>query len=103
MKSRDDIVAATDSAALPFDHPAHYQDADPGVPRSPNRDQSFPYGKLLTAAEVEARTTLDIRTIERMILADAFPAPIRLSPRRRAWEEAAINRWLAAPQRWVCF
>lgn len=95
--------SATHPAAEPFDSPSRYQDVEPDEVHSSNRDQSFPYGKLLTALEVEARTTLNIRTIERMILADAFPAPIRLSPRRRAWEEDAVNRWLAAPQRWVCF
>lgn len=102
MKMKDLVIAAANGdetlESIAFD-----QSIEGDVTRSPNRDQSFPYGKLLTAAEVEQRTTLDIRTIERMILADAFPAPIRLSPRRRAWEEAAINRWLAAPQRWVCF
>ncbi|MBJ7441795.1 MAG: AlpA family phage regulatory protein [Sphingopyxis sp.] len=95
------IAAANADEAL--DTTVHDQSLDADMPRSPNRDQSFPYGKLLTAAEVEQRTTLDIRTIERMVAADAFPAPVRLSPRRRAWEEAAVNRWLAAPQRWVCF
>lgn len=103
MKPEDDIVVATDEAVEPFDSPSRYQDMDASEVHSSNLDQSFPHGKLLLAAEVEERTTLDIRTIDRMIAADAFPASIRLSPRRRAWEESAINRWLAAPQSWVCF
>jgi prophage regulatory protein len=45
-------------------------------------------------ADVVARTTLSRATIYAMICDDAFPVPIRITPRRSAWVEADIEQWL---------
>ncbi|WP_414649974.1 helix-turn-helix transcriptional regulator [Devosia sp.] len=51
--------------------------------------------RLLRRTEVEALTTLSRSAIFDGVRRGKFPAPIRISPRRVAWDEADIDAWLA--------
>lgn len=50
--------------------------------------------KLLRLPAVEERTGLRKSSIYAGVNAGTFPAPIRLSVRAVAWEEAAIDAWI---------
>lgn len=52
-------------------------------------------GRLLDISEVEQETSLHRATIYRRIAAGKFPAQIKLSERRSAWPQAAIEKWKA--------
>lgn len=54
--------------------------------------------RLLTMANLPGETELSRTTLYNEIKAGRFPAPIHLSPRRRAWTAAAIQDWLQARQ-----
>lgn len=58
---------------------------------------------LLTASEVEKMTTLDGKTIARLISQERFPTPLQLSDRRRAWRRSEVDCWLSDPFGWVNF
>jgi predicted DNA-binding transcriptional regulator AlpA len=98
MSIKDNVIAASDEAA---DFAQSFS-GDPGregaQPSTGDDDVT-----VLTAAEVEKATTLDIKTIDTLVGKDRFPAPIRLSDRRRAWRRADVLRWLADPIGWVSF
>lgn len=51
---------------------------------------------FINLAEVKRRTTLSTTTIWRLVRKGAFPAPISLSPNRKAWSSAAVEKWEAA-------
>lgn len=50
--------------------------------------------KLLKKTEVVELLGISSTTIYRLIKAGKFPKPIKLSPSRIAWTEAAIQKWL---------
>jgi prophage regulatory protein len=50
---------------------------------------------LLARAEVCRLTTLSRTTIWRMVKAERFPKPRRISAGRVAWSRRAIEHWLA--------
>jgi len=58
---------------------------------------------LLRADEVEQITTLDRKTIMRMVARDTFPAPVQLSERRVAWKRGDVRDFVANPERWLAF
>ena len=60
-------------------------------------------GPLLLANEVEKMTTLDGKTIARLISQERFPTPLQLSDRRRAWRRSEVDCWLSDPFGWVNF
>lgn len=60
-------------------------------------------GPLLRLREVERITTLDQKTIDRLVAQERFPAPVQLSERRRAWKRRDVRDWLADPLGWVNF
>ena len=51
--------------------------------------------RLITPAEVYARTTLCRTTIYRQLRAGRFPPPVRVG-RRLAWSEATVSAWIDA-------
>lgn len=50
--------------------------------------------KLLSLSEVMERTGLSKTSIWRMQKEDAFPASYSISPKRVAWKESEINKWI---------
>lgn len=50
---------------------------------------------LLPLHEVIRATSLSKATIYRLLQKSAFPAPLRLSPRRVAWRAEDISAWRA--------
>lgn len=51
---------------------------------------------FMRAEQVQTATCLDARTIDRLVARGEFPAPVQLSPRRRAWRTPEVSAWLAA-------
>ena len=54
-----------------------------------------PIGRMLSLKEVMAETSLSKATIYRLRQTGAFPQGKKLSPRRRAWSAADIERFKA--------
>ena len=52
--------------------------------------------RFLTERKVTELTTLHRTQIARMVKAGAFPSPIYVSERRKAWSEAEIAAWMEA-------
>jgi prophage regulatory protein len=52
--------------------------------------------KLLNFAELKAIVGLSRVTVWRLVRAGKFPAPIEISPGRRAWDISDVRSWLAA-------
>jgi predicted DNA-binding transcriptional regulator AlpA len=52
--------------------------------------------RFLTEATVSQITTLHRTQIGRLVKAGAFPAPIYLCERRKAWPEAEVVAWMSA-------
>jgi len=50
--------------------------------------------KLLTTQQVSEMVSLSISQIRRMVKADAFPQPLKISPGRSAWLEKDIQQWM---------
>lgn len=50
--------------------------------------------RFLSSKAVEALTTFSRSTLDRKVAAGEFPAPIRISQRRKAYPEAAVHEWL---------
>jgi len=54
------------------------------------------YRKALRLPAVAEKTGLSKTHLYRLVQAGKFPKPIKLSERVSAWDEAAIDSWLAA-------
>ena len=52
--------------------------------------------RFLTERTVTELTTLHRTQIARMVRAGAFPKPVYVSERRKAWPEAEIAAWMEA-------
>ena len=50
--------------------------------------------RLISFKDVVGRTSLTRPTLERMVEDNLFPAPIRITPKRLAFDEAAIEAWI---------
>jgi len=50
--------------------------------------------RLLTACEVEERSSLSRSTIWRQVQSGQFPRPIRIGARRVAWRESDVAQWI---------
>jgi len=50
--------------------------------------------KLLTSQQVSEMVSLSISQIRRMVKADTFPQPLKISPGRSAWLEKDIQQWM---------
>ena len=53
-----------------------------------------PIPRLISPAEVRARTLMSRATIARRVAAREFPAPVRIGYNRIAWREADITAWI---------
>ena len=51
--------------------------------------------KFLSSAQVCKRIALSRATLDRMVNAGDFPAPLRLTERRLAYKEADVDDWMA--------
>ena len=51
--------------------------------------------KILRVADAVQKTGLSRSTIYRLLEAEDFPSPIRLSKRAIGWTEAQLNEWIA--------
>ena len=49
--------------------------------------------RLLRRAEVQARTGLSTTTIYRLMRADKFPLPLKISPKAVRWWASEIEAW----------
>jgi excisionase family DNA binding protein len=68
----------------------------------PANDCLAPEHALLTMTEVAARLTISRRTLQRMVAAGEFPAPLRRNRKWVRWRLADVQRFLdtrAAPVR----
>ena len=50
--------------------------------------------RLISFRDVVGRTSLTRPTLERMVEDNLFPAPIRITPKRLAFDEAAVEAWI---------
>lgn len=50
--------------------------------------------QLLTPKAVCAKIALSRATLDRLVNAGSFPAPIRLTERRLAFDAAAVDNWI---------
>ena len=50
--------------------------------------------RLISFKDVVGRTSLTRPTLERMVEDDLFPTPIRITPKRLAFDEAAVEAWI---------
>lgn len=50
--------------------------------------------RLLSARQVSERTTLSPAEIRRRELAGTFPRGVAIGPKRKAWPQSEINRWI---------
>ena len=53
---------------------------------------------LLAPLTVYERTSLSRSTVWRMVRAGAFPAPVKISENRIAWNSLAIDNWIESRQ-----
>ena len=51
--------------------------------------------QFLSPKTVSERTTLSKPTISRLVADGLFPAPVRLTPRRLAFQADHIDKWMA--------
>jgi prophage regulatory protein len=51
--------------------------------------------QFLTPKATAAKIALSRATLDRLVAAGRFPAPIRLSERRLGFSAAAVERWMA--------
>jgi predicted DNA-binding transcriptional regulator AlpA len=63
------------------------------------RSVSPDLGRLLRKTDLVIFLSLSRAQIDRMVAADKFPMPIRLSPRRVAWQETDVLNWLKSRPR----
>ena len=60
-------------------------------------DQSSPQEmRLIRQAEVLKRTALSRTTLYRLVVAGAFPKPLRLGAKLNVWPEREVDAWLHA-------
>jgi prophage regulatory protein len=52
--------------------------------------------QFLTPRDVCAKIALSRATLDRMVAAGQFPAPIKLTERRLAYDAAAVEEWMTA-------
>lgn len=50
--------------------------------------------RLLTPKAVCDRTSLSRSSLDRLVANNAFPAPIRITERRLAYDAAAVEAWM---------
>ena len=50
--------------------------------------------RLLTKKDVATQLRIDPRTLQRMVDAGEFPAPVPISPGRTRWRQATIDEWI---------
>ena len=50
--------------------------------------------RFLRMAEVEEKVGLKKRTIQNMVKAESFPAPVRLNQRSIGFVESEVNAWM---------
>ncbi len=50
--------------------------------------------KLLPIRSVMEKTSLSRAQLKRMVNAGTFPAPVRITPRRKGWIEDLIDQWI---------
>jgi prophage regulatory protein len=50
--------------------------------------------RLLTAKAVCERTSLSRSSLDRLVAAGTFPAPVRITERRLAFSAAAVEAWM---------
>jgi len=50
--------------------------------------------QLLTLKQVSTRVSLSISQIRRLIAANQFPRPIRISVGRKGWLEKDVDNWI---------
>lgn len=55
--------------------------------------------RLLTRAEVEARTKLSRSTLYRKMREGTFPVPLQIGARAVRWPEAEVSAWIAGRPR----
>lgn len=51
--------------------------------------------RLLPSREVEKLTSFSRSTLDRKVASGDFPQPVKISDRRKAYPEAAVQRWIA--------
>jgi prophage regulatory protein len=61
-----------------------------------NKEAALHGRRLLTGTAVQAKTSLSRPTIWRLIRAGNFPASVKVSPGRVAWDADAVEAWIAA-------
>ena len=52
--------------------------------------------RLMTRVEVERRIGLKTSKLYKMIRADEFPCPLKISPRAVRWHESEVEAWIAS-------
>lgn len=60
-----------------------------------SQEQKTENPRLLKRKEVETKTSMAASTIYAEIAKGKFPKPVQLSPRRVAWLESEIDKWIA--------
>ena len=59
------------------------------------QDQLKPIIQALRIRDVTAKTRMSRTQVYRLVQADKFPKPHRLSERVSVWDAAAVDSWLA--------
>ncbi|WP_420715579.1 helix-turn-helix transcriptional regulator [Cupriavidus sp. D39] len=63
------------------------------APRSDNVSHES-QERIVRSAEVSTRTGLSRRTLFRLVKANEFPAPYRLTDSLLGWRETDVNHWI---------
>lgn len=63
------------------------------------RDMTAPQSRVIRKPEVQGRTGLSGRTIDRLEAAGQFPSRRQLSARAVGWIEEEVTAWVAARRR----
>ncbi len=51
--------------------------------------------RLISMKTVRERTSLSPSQVHRLVRANRFPRPIRITERRMAWIEGDVDRWIS--------
>lgn len=54
--------------------------------------------KVIKPVQVAKKLSISLATLYRLINAEKFPKPIRLSPNRVGWLESSILKWIEEQQ-----
>jgi predicted DNA-binding transcriptional regulator AlpA len=84
-----DMSSKSYAAPSAFQHSGHEQ--EPVTVRSPMERPE----RLIGFQEVHDRVGLSRSSIWRLERAGHFPPSVRISPGRRAWREADVDRWIS--------